>query len=308
MVGKEEARQEILKLIERYNKYKDSKEFSRNEKQVRQSLIDPFIQKVLSYDVSDPEEVKVEIRQNGKVADYIIYLDGISQFVIEAKSLDADIRDEKFYLQAINYALSKEKRYAVLTNFRYFVILRADARVELPQQAQIKFIDIKNNLESDFEFLWCFSKEKWSLEKGKSSLIYNADLKERDSLDLELLESMQKWRQLLLTNLRKYPRKNNFSFEEDLMYIEEEIQRFIDRLVFICFCEDKELREPELKSYILDKTQRFRNREDFLIEKIRLRHNIPITKRVKARIKQKKDFSMELSARLSVLIDLSGIL
>ena len=39
---------------------------------------------------------------------------------------------------------------------------------------------------------------------------------------------------------------------------------------------------------------------DFLIEKIRLRHNIPITKRVKARIKQKKDFSMEKRLRLTL--------
>ncbi len=39
---------------------------------------------------------------------------------------------------------------------------------------------------------------------------------------------------------------------------------------------------------------------DFLIEKIRLRHKIPVTKQVKARIEQKKAFSMEKRLRLTL--------
>src|SRR3990167_2565499 len=39
---------------------------------------------------------------------------------------------------------------------------------------------------------------------------------------------------------------------------------------------------------------------DFLIEKIRLKHKIPLTKRVKARIEEKKNFSMEKRLRLTL--------
>ncbi len=39
---------------------------------------------------------------------------------------------------------------------------------------------------------------------------------------------------------------------------------------------------------------------DFIIEKIRLKHKVPITKRVKARIKEKKSFAVEKRLRLTL--------
>ena len=60
----------------------------------------------------------------------------------------------------------------------------------------------------------------------------------------------------------------------------------------------KEVRDLNRLREIL--TVLFEGGFDFLIEKIRLRHRIPVTKRVKARIGQKKAFSMEKRLRLTL--------
>ncbi|MBI2522802.1 hypothetical protein HYW19_00260 [Candidatus Woesearchaeota archaeon] len=60
----------------------------------------------------------------------------------------------------------------------------------------------------------------------------------------------------------------------------------------------KEVRDINRLREIL--TVLFEEGFDFLIEKIRLRHNIPLTKRVKARIEQKKAFSIEKRLRLTL--------
>ena len=76
MVFSQEAKDKLHQLKCRYIEYKKNKDFIKNEKQIRQSLIDPFINKVLGYDPTDPKEVKVETRQNGKISDYIIFIRG----------------------------------------------------------------------------------------------------------------------------------------------------------------------------------------------------------------------------------------
>ena len=60
----------------------------------------------------------------------------------------------------------------------------------------------------------------------------------------------------------------------------------------------KEVRDINRLREIL--TVLFEEGFDFLIDKIRLKHNIPLTKRVKARIEQKKSFSMEKRLRLTL--------
>ena len=49
----------------------------------------------------------------------LVCVNGVTQFVIEAKSLSQDIiGDYDFYKQTINYADSKNKAFAILTNFK----------------------------------------------------------------------------------------------------------------------------------------------------------------------------------------------
>ena len=133
MVSKEEAKKELQKLIKKYEKYKEDKDLMRNERQVCDSLIRPFFRDVLGWDVEDAYEFKSEYTQGGKRMDYMACIEGVSQFVVEAKAPSREVKDNtSFYRQTIQYAESKGKDFAILTNFRHFIIFRAGIETRGP--------------------------------------------------------------------------------------------------------------------------------------------------------------------------------
>ena len=92
-MDKEKSKLALKHLIDRYDNNKHLKDFIGNEKQISKSLIEPFIRDVLGWDVDDPQEFKVEVPASGKRVDILICLNGVTQFIIEAKSLTQDIVD-----------------------------------------------------------------------------------------------------------------------------------------------------------------------------------------------------------------------
>ena len=247
-MDKEKAKIEIEKLVNLYNKYKEDKILMSNERQACDSLIRPFFHKVLGWNIEDPYEFKSEYGLGGKRIDYLACIEGVSQFVIEAKAPSIDINDKTdFYKQAVQYAEAKDKDFAILTNFNTFIILRAGIEVGGIYGNVIKTIDLLKFTESDLEFLLNFSKNFW-VEKGDENPLYSQkNLKKKSPLDQRLVEEMTTWREHFLRSLNRYKEKYNFSDEKELERIEEEVQRFIDRLIFICYCEDKQLNDNKLK-------------------------------------------------------------
>ncbi len=268
MPDKEKAKEELKKLIEKYNKQKSE---IANEEQVCQSLILPLFSKILGWDTENPSEFKAQYSKHGKRSDYVVFLNGISQFVIEAKALDREIKQTyQDYEQAINYAKNKEKDFAILTNFKHFIVLRADTEA-LPLQCEVRAIDIEKaaEKEEDFDIIWNFQKEVWSAEKG-DALYRLKPGRKVEPVSKRLVEDMRKWRSALLTNMRKHSRLNDFAdFDKERPYIEQEIQRFIDRLIFICYCEDRELKEKELKGALEEKEARYSGKEGFLLNQVK---------------------------------------
>ncbi|MBI2144350.1 N-6 DNA methylase, partial [Candidatus Woesearchaeota archaeon] len=267
MADKEKAKEELRKLIQRYQEKKDE---ITNEQQVCDSLIRPLFRDVLGWDTENPSEFKSQYSQRGKRSDYVVFLNGISQFVIEAKALDREIKQTyEDYEQAINYARNKEKDFAILTNFRQVVVLRTDTEA-LPLQCEVRTISIEKaaEKEEDFSVIWNFQKDVWSAEKG-DALYKLKPGKKVEPVSKRFVEDMRKWRSALLTNIGKHSRLNDFAdFDKECQYIEQEIQRFIDRLVFICYCEDKELKERELKSALEEKEGGHSGKEGFLLNKV----------------------------------------
>ncbi|MEK6983209.1 MAG: N-6 DNA methylase [Nanoarchaeota archaeon] len=265
---KEQARTSLNALIRRYNENKHDDDFCKNESQISDSLIKPFVSLVLGYDTSNPSEFKVQSSMGGKRSDMLICLNGVTQFVIEAKSLIHDIRkDYHYYQQAIQYASYKEKKFAILTNFKHFIILDAEIETE-PLKAEVALIDIENLRENDFDILLSFSKEIWMAKGENNEVLLKLKGKKKQKIDAQLLDDLKKWRELLHNSLKKHPLKNKYDFHEDANKIEEEIQKFIDRLVFICFCEDKQLMDVELKPVINEK-DKYWDKQWHLLERIR---------------------------------------
>ena len=250
MVTKEGIKEKLKSFIDKYNEYKKDKDFMNNERQVSNSLILPLFRDILGWDIEDPYEFKSEFGLGGKRIDYLVCIEGVSQFIIETKAASIDIKDNgEFYRQAIQYAEAKGKDFAILTNFRTFIILRAGIMTSGVYANEIRTIDILNLKDTDIDFLLYFNRNFW-IEKGEENPLYlQKNLKRKKPLDERLVEEMTIWRDKLRNSLFKQ-NKYNFDNEKELEKIEEEVQRFIDRLIFICYCEDKQLHDNELKSFL----------------------------------------------------------
>ncbi|MFC1723614.1 Eco57I restriction-modification methylase domain-containing protein [Nanoarchaeota archaeon] len=265
-----EARKKLQPLLDRYKKHENDKAFLRNEKQVCQSLLVPFIRDVLGWDTEDPSEFKAEESKAGKRIDYVVYNDGISQFIVEAKAPSKDIYgNEAYYKQALEYGYGKDHDLAILTNFRQIVVLAPKIRYRLPEEAEILRIDLLTASDEDIETVLMFQKEFWVTTRRDNPL-YKKIIhhKKQIPVDERLLDDMKNWRVGLLKNIKKRNIKLDFNDEKQFRHIEDEVQKFIDRLIFICFCEDKELNEPELKSLMEQKKDRWAMKPGWLLEQI----------------------------------------
>ncbi len=266
-----EARKALQPLLERFYQYKNDKTVTGNEDQVGQSFIKPFIRDVLHWEIEKPSQFRVEYPQNGKRMDYLVRNEGISQFVVEAKKITRDIfNDEEAYKQVIRYAHDKEKDFAIVTNFKQFVILRCDREVS-PLQAEIAKFELESASDEDLQLILFFERGYW-LSRGKNNELYSklAHYKKRDPIDVELVENMSKWRSILSSSIRKNSQPSQFDFddEQEKMEAEGEIQKLINRLIFVCYCEDKDFQDREIKSILNDKKERFWDKKGFLLNKI----------------------------------------
>ena len=272
-MDKEKGKLALKHLIEyTYYKYKDKSDFKSNENQIRASLIEPFVNDVLGWSIKDPSEFQVESRIKGKRSDIAICLEGRTQFIIEVKSMVHNLVDDYgFYKQAMSYAYGKGNKLAILTNFKQFIVLRCEKEIE-PWKAVIRSISIETYTDEDFDLLYNFSKQVW-IETGKENPIYTkfAHLKDRRDIDLRLLDNLKKWREDIINNIKAHPRHNKYDFskEEEKNYVEQEIQRFLDRLIFICYTEDKEFVDPELRSLAERKNDDYKFTQNWLLEKLR---------------------------------------
>jgi len=260
-----QARQALNRLLERFKQFQNDSSLMSNEDQARKSLIEPFIEKVLHWDTEDPAQFRVEETKRGKRMDCIVYNHGISQFIVEAKALSVHITDNRaFYDQAIEYGYNKEHPFVILTNFKHWIILSVDKKHEICR------FDIENLSDEDLETLLNFEKSTW-LSNGRDNLFIKfGKSKGTIPVDERLLEDMRNWRDILRKNILKNEKQNKISSgsEEDMMLLEEDVQKFIDRMMFICFCEDKELSELKLKSLITDKKDRFAMSQGWLLKEI----------------------------------------
>ncbi len=265
-----QARKEIKELLDRYHKFKDDKGFSGNEKQACTSLIVPLIHKVLHWETEEPSEFKTEESQSGKRIDYCVYNQGISQFIVEAKAPKYDIFDnDVYYKQALEYGYGKEHDFAILTNFRQVVILGCQIKFRVVGETEIARFDLLQATDEELKLLLNFEKNYW-VNAGKEKILYSFLSKHKKTipLDEQLLEDMKRWREQLLRSIKQKSSELDFEEEEEFNYIEEEVQKIIDRLIFICYCEDKELNEPQLKRLMLDKNERFSLKTSWLLGKI----------------------------------------
>ncbi len=272
MITKEQGKEEIRKLVEKYNKLVESgRAKSYNEEMTKKDFILPLF-RALGWSVEDGEEVTAEEKISKGRVDYAFRIDGIPKLFLEAKSLREDLNRKEFAEQAINYAWHKGATWAILTDFEGIKIFNAEWKSVNYLQNQFFSINCNKFLDN-FEQLWLLSRE--SLELGlidKEAEKWGKKAK-KIPVDKQLLNDLTRFRELLTKNILKNNPSKNLTEEE----LEEAVQRIIDRLIFIRTLEDKQLEAPILQSLIRENTNKriskklndtFRNIDDIYNSKL----------------------------------------
>jgi len=162
---KEQAKEEINKLIEKYERIKADGRIKRyNEEMTKKDFIVPLFG-ALGWDVYNKkaDEVTAEEKVSKGRVDYAIRINGMPKLFVEAKPLKADLDDPKWAKQAINYAWHKGVVWAVLTDFEEIKVFYAEFKSKYPLQSQFLRLSYRQYLE-EFDQLWLLSRE--SLERG----------------------------------------------------------------------------------------------------------------------------------------------
>lgn len=256
MLTKEQAKEEIQKLISNFdNVVNNNQTKDYNEEDVKNGFIIPFFDK-LNWTSSDISQIKSESKVlHRKRVDYAFKISGVTKFLVEAKSFEEDIDEDKSIEQAYNYGYNIGIRWVLLTNFKRSILI--DCFVKYKEQSKsliLNYYDYSKRIDD----LWMFNKEGFL--KPKNDLEEWADkyrplLKRKEVAEL-IFDELIDWRTKLTNNINSHPIKNKLDKEE----LDEAVQTILDRLIFIRTCEDRGFENPQLKP-ILNKWEDNNNKK-----------------------------------------------
>jgi len=252
-MNKEEARQEVAKLVAKYQNLDEKTIRTFSEADTRRVFIMPLFQ-ALGWDVYSREEVAEEVKAAIGRVDYVFKLHGVSQFYLEAKPLRADLSRPEYAKQAITYAYNKGITWAVLTDFEGLQIYNA--------QTSRLFINLSyDNYLRDFYDLWLLSKESFQTNALNERAEKYGALPPRLGIEQQLYNQLRQWREDLFNQLHLH--NEHLSVDQ----IDEVIQRLFNRLIFIRNCEDRQIEEKVLLGAVNE--WRGGGRKGELIEQLR---------------------------------------
>ena len=239
-----DAKNNLKELINRfkvnYEFYNNSKY---NESECRLEFIDEFL-KDFGWDVQNSngkspnlKEVVVESYEQelGKT-DYTMTFNGISTFFVEAKKPAVNILDNSdCSFQTRRYGWSAKHRISILTNFKELLIYDCS---DMPKSND----PTSKNLIAKYNYLEYFDKYDEICELISKEIVYNGKFEEKfksfsaigQTIDEMFLKQINDWRVQLGQELFNIKGGNI----ED---INIEIQEFINEIVFLRICEDRNL-------------------------------------------------------------------
>ena len=243
---------ELKSLVDRFDAslpfYKDSKN-AYNEHSCRIEYIDPFL-KLLGWDVANEKGLAPQYREviaenystRTDRPDYTITLRGVAKFFVEAKKPAVDItKDASPAIQTRKYGWNANHRIAVLTNFEYLAIYdtcyiakdddnSAVARYRLYHYTEYvdKFAEICDLISRDTVYSGAFDSylnEHFPATGGQTQQV-----------DKLFLSQINDWRIALSNEL--YAKGGRYT---SLEVLNDVVQEFINQIVFLRICEDKNL-------------------------------------------------------------------
>lgn len=231
--SKEDAKRKIVELVAKYQALTPAEIKKINEEATKQGFILPLF-RALGWNIEDSaNEVMPEHDASKGRVDYAFKLKGVAQFYVEAKPLKADLTNPDFVKQTVTYAYNKGVTWAVLTDFERLRLFNA--------QKSTPYINLNyQDYVARFDKLWLLSRE--SLEKGllNKEAALDGALPLSVPIEKRLFSQLRQWREDVYNQLSRY--------NENLgpTQIDQAIQRFFNRLIFIRTCEDRFIEERHL--------------------------------------------------------------
>ena len=245
VMNTEDVKRQIKELVDNYTKLAEEKKISKyTEETTKKDFILPLFE-ALGWNVYNKpnknDNVSAEETIAKKRVDYVFRINGIPQFLLEAKAIPVDLNKTKYAEQAINYSWHKGCTWAVLTDFEGIKVFNAEWKSK--NVSENLFLDLNwSNYLDYFDDLWLLSKD--SFEKGlldKKAERYGKKSK-KISVDKQLLADFTRFREMLSKDITKLNQDKGLTEEE----LDESVQRILDRLIFIRNCEDRELEARKL--------------------------------------------------------------
>lgn len=245
--------EKLKSLVDRFEKNESqytSSGSSYNETELRTEFLNELFQ-LLGWDILNKDgfakpfrEVVLEANLSGEDSrqkpDYEFRINGERKYFLEAKKPSVDILSSKSSVyQVRQYGWSAGLPISVLSNFRNLIIyetVTAPAEKDDVHLSRIHVFNYKEYVSRFDEIYALLSKE--SILRGQfdeTFIVSASERKGRLSFDSYFLEQIEKWRILLATDLIK---NRPAITADELNYL---IQVFINRIVFLRICEDRNL-------------------------------------------------------------------
>ena len=244
--------QDIHKLVEKYEADRNMYLTDRyNETLVRSDFLDPLFE-LLGWDIKNKagrptnerevileEPLRAGVSENTKKPDYTFRLFAERKFFLEAKKPCVHINDvDAPARQVRRYGYTANLKISVLSNFEYLMIYDASVKVEETDTNQKALIKKYHYTEYEDKFM--------ELQRllGKES-VYSGQFDEewKDievrlkqwSVDKQFLKQINEWRLLLGKEIL------NAEPTIDMELLGDEVQSYINKILFLRVCEDRNI-------------------------------------------------------------------
>lgn len=244
------GREKIAELVAKFNnnkKFYTSKEFKEEEAKIE--FINPMFE-ALGWDIHNKQglgpnfkevvfEESLSVGKETKAPDYSFRLGGQLIYYLEAKKPSINIKDDRSpAFQARRYGWSAKIPIVILTDFEEFAVYETTSKPKEHERAstnRVLFYTCDEYLDKWEEIYSLFSKEAVQKELFQKFVDDNTSKTKKgtQSIDVEFLKDIEKWRLILARNIAL--RNKDLSLSE----LNLAVQLIIDRIVFFRMAEDR---------------------------------------------------------------------
>ena len=200
--------------------------------------------RALGWDTENPAEFSAEEQISRGFVDFGFYLNGVVAFYLETKKTAEDIDKPQHMKQAINYSYLKGVTWAVLSDFEGVMVFNAEWEETDPVKTRFLDLHWENYAGSDFDRLWLLSRPSF-LTRAIDGVAESFGRKaKKEPVTETLFKQLTVWRRELFEQMRTYGTK---IWSTDPHAVDNAVQKFLDRLIFLRTVEDRGVEGGHLK-------------------------------------------------------------